>query len=74
MMYNLSNLENFLLEDEIDTINKFIGEPLAITTDKNANDIDEETRAFLYRLAKAIRENQQNKNCQRNCIFRKIGN
>lgn len=71
-MTNLENLDNFFLEDDIDTINKFIGEPTAIKTDKKACDVSEETRSFLYRLAKAIKEAQSDKNCQRTCIFRKI--
>lgn len=71
-MTNLENLGNFLLQDDIDTINKFIGEPLAINVDKDSEDVDESTRAFLYRLANKIRAIESNKNCQRNCFFRKM--
>jgi hypothetical protein len=70
-MTNLENIDSFLLQDDIDTINKFIGDPLAINVDKNAEDVDESTRAFLYRLAKKIKETNTGKICRRECPFRK---
>ena len=69
MMYNLSNLGQFLFDADIDTINEFIGEPKAIYPDKNVNEVNDDTKEFIYRLAKAIRQNKPN--CSRRCIFRR---
>lgn len=68
-MTNLENIAQFLFESDIDTINEFIGEPVAIEVNKSEKDVDEKTKEFIYRLAQAIRNNKPN--CIRNCFFRK---
>lgn len=58
-MTNLENIKQFVLEADVETINKFIGEPLAINIDRNANEVNEDVLEFINRLASKIR--QQNK-------------
>lgn len=58
-MTNLENIKQFVLEADIETINEFIGEPLAINIDRNANEVNEDVLEFINRLASKIR--QQNK-------------
>ena len=58
-MTNLENIKQFVLEADVETINEFIGEPLAINIDRNANEVNEDALEFINRLASKIR--QQNK-------------
>lgn len=58
-MTNLENIKQFVLEADVETINEFIGEPLAINIDRNANEVNEDVLEFINRLASKIR--QQNK-------------
>lgn len=55
-MTNLENIDQFLLEANIETINNFIGEPLAINIDKNVNEVNDDVLDFINRLALKIRQ------------------
>ena len=55
-MYNLNNIDQFLLDCDIDTINNFIGSPKAIEHSKNYQNADKETLKFIHRLAEKIKE------------------
>ena len=55
-MTNLENIDQFLLEANIETINNFIGEPLAINIDKNVNEVNDDVLDFINRLASKIRQ------------------
>jgi len=66
-MTNLENIGQFLLESDIETINKFIGEPVAISN-YNYENASEDVIEFIYRLANAIRQKPV---CSRQCVFRK---
>lgn len=55
-MTNLENIDQFLLETNIETINNFIGEPLAINIDKNVNEVNDDVLDFINRLALKIRQ------------------
>ena len=55
-MTNLENINQFLLEANIETINNFIGEPLAINIDKDVNEVSDDVLDFINRLASKIRQ------------------
>ena len=55
-MTNLENIDQFLLEANIETINNFIGEPLAINIDKDVNEVSDDVLDFINRLASKIRQ------------------
>lgn len=67
-MTDLSNLDNFLLESDFNTINEFIGEKLL----KNNTEvqISEDVKYFINRLARAIYRHKK-ETCIRKCFLRK---
>lgn len=64
-MYNLNNINQFLLDWDIDTINNFIGSPKAIEHSKNYQNVNEETLRFIHRLAEKIRAQGKTKEIER---------
>ena len=48
-MTNLENIKQFILEADVETINEFIGEPLAINIDRNANKVNEDNIKIINR-------------------------
>ena len=64
-MYNLNNIDQFLLDCDIDTINDFIGSPKVIEHSKNYRNVDEETLKFIHRLAEKIRAQGKTKETER---------
>lgn len=67
-MTDLSNLYNFLLESDFQTINEFIGEGLLKNNTKAQ--MNEDVRYFISKLAKAISTHKK-ETCRRKCFLRK---
>ena len=61
-MYNLTNIDQFLIDYDIDTINNFIGGSKVINHSKNYKNVDKETLIFINRLAEKIREIERKEN------------
>lgn len=69
-MTDLSNLYNFLLESDFQTINEFIGE--GVLKNNTKAQMNEDVRYFISKLAKAISIHKK-ETCCRKCFFRKKG-
>jgi hypothetical protein len=69
MTSNLKNINSFILNSYIGTINKFVGEKIINdVAETKAEELNEDTFKFFEKLAHKI---NSLKECQRNCVFRK---
>lgn len=68
-MTDLSNLDNFLLDANIETVNRFLGEELVCRPDNEK--ISASEREFWAKLAHKIHETDK-KVCLRKCFFRRL--
>lgn len=69
MSTNLKNVNSFILNSYINTVNGFVGENIVSEVDEEtASGLDKDTFRFFEKLSKKI---IQTKSCSRNCIFRK---
>lgn len=69
MVTNLENIDKFLLESDIDTINLFLNDPNVELDCKDIKELKEPTIKFIHVLADRIRDTKFS--CKRDCIFRK---
>lgn len=74
-MYNLKDVNSFILNYYIDEINKFLGEEVIPQVNEElASRLDNDTVEFFRKLVTKITEFQKDKTyCVRNCCFRKRG-
>lgn len=69
MTTNLKNINSFILNSYIETINNFIGEQIICEADEEqASKLNEDTFKFFEKLAHKIKTLKE---CKRNCIFRR---
>lgn len=69
MATNIRNINSFILNSYIDTVNKFVGEKIVNEVDERiAERLDKDTFNFFEKLSKRINNLQK---CKRNCWFRK---
>lgn len=72
MTTNLKNINSFILNSYIVTINEFVGEKIICEVDEEkARNLDNDTFKFFEKLAHKI---NTLKECKRNCIFRSKNN
>lgn len=70
MTTNLKNINSFILNSYIETINKFVGEKIICEVDEEqAMSLNKDTFKFFEKLACKI---NTLKECERNCIFRRL--
>lgn len=70
MATNIKNINSFILNDYIETINKFVGEEIILPTrEELTSNLNNDTFEFFRKLATRISEDK--KYCIRNCYFRK---
>ena len=68
MATNLKNVNSFILNSYIETINEFVGEKIACeVSEEMARNLDKDVFKFFEKLAHKI---NTLKECRRNCIFR----
>lgn len=69
MVTNLKNVNSFILNSYIETINEFVGEKIVCeVSEEKAKNLDKDTFKFFEKLAHKI---NTLKECNRNCIFRR---
>lgn len=68
MATNLENVNSFILNSYIETINEFVGEEIICeVSEEKARNLDKDTIKFFEKLSHKI---NTLKECKRNCIFR----
>ncbi len=69
MTTNLKNVNSFILNSYIETINEFVGEEIIYEVDEEqASKLNDDVFEFLGKIAHKI---ETLKECKRNCIFRR---
>ena len=70
MTTNLKDINSFILNSYIETVNEFVGEKIVCEVDEEqAMNLNKDTFKFFEKLAHRI---NTLKECKRDCIFRRL--